>query len=178
MSAPSLILALTAVLLLVAGCNQLEYTQDGVPIVPFGSVYEGDSAFTVGEARISITAECWLNFMPGPGFDTAGAPLRVALRVAVLQADSAAAPAQLQALTLWSDSGDRMLASFTLVNTSNGNAEVPLYRLGTTELTNDPESPRHRVVEPGIRCAPRLLFRTDGKPQSISLPNITVEAVY
>jgi hypothetical protein len=179
MSASSLIRALTAALILISsGCNQLEYTQDGVPIAPFGSIQKGDSTMFVGNAKLSISAECWLNFMPGPRPETAGAPLHVALRVAVIQTDSAAGIAHLEALTLWSETGDSVLASFPLINTNRGKAEVPLQRRGTTELTNDPKTPRHGVVEPDILCAPRLLLSTDGKRRSVSLPNITVQAVY
>ena len=165
-------------LCLLLGCKQLEYTADGVPIVPFGAVHSGDATIALGSAQIEVTTECWLNFMPGPRTDSAGMPLHIALRVAVVHADSEANAAHFEALTLWSETGDSMLTSFGLVNTGNGKSEVALHQVGTTELTNNPQSPRRVSVQPGTSCAPRLLISRNGKQQLVSLPDIVVQAVY
>jgi hypothetical protein len=174
----NLTIGAVVLLSLFLGCKQLQYTADGVPIVPFGAVHSGDGTIAVGDAQVEVTTECWLNFMPGPRTDTAGRPLHIALRVAVVRTDSEATAAHFEALTLWSETGDSMLTSFGLVNTSNGKAEVALHRVGTTELTNNPQSPRRVSVQPGTPCAPRLLISRNGTQQLVSLPDIVVQAVY
>lgn len=169
-----------AVAVAATACLEIEYTDDGVPIVPFNAGESPSALHRVGGVELKIEFEAWTNRMPGPAtVPGSGFPLGVSVRFSPEgtghEVDSILVPA----LSLWSADGDSLLAALPLVDLDGGE---PWVRLGSdaapTELTAARLPIRALAGSPDAPCAPRLLVKSPRRTLVLALPEAPVKAAY
>jgi hypothetical protein len=181
---PALLLVASACLilaLLAGACRQLDYTDDGVPLVPFADAEAAGPAVAIAGGSVHFTIEAWTNRMPGPARPSGESdfPLNVLVRCTPDSSRTTADSFLVPAVTLWNAAGDSVLAPLALVRIDGS---APWVRTGNgataTELTADRSRPRRLGGAPNLIALPRLLIVAHGRNRILALPDTPVTAAY
>jgi len=164
------------------GCLEVAYTPEGIPIVPYDADAAQVTAYDAGGTRLAFALETWTNRMPGPRLPRTtpgGFPVNVSLKITVEDPGHREDSVLVPALSLWSESGDSLLASLRLMRVDGSDPWVPVGPPALlTELTGDPSNLPLTGTAPDQACRPRLMIKDGGRIRFVSLPTVNVAAVY